>query len=119
MSFFSDLIDLAKKGSKPYSVERHGSGWAIYAGRDISHHGANLGHLTETTDEIAVRIETALNLLADQQNSSWKFRRYEISDMVDVVSPDGRVFTVSLSELSREAAELFSAMADSLISRKR
>lgn len=116
-SFFQSLIDQSK--SKPYSVERHGSGWAIYAGRDLCHHGANLGHLTETTDEIAARIETALNLLADQQNSSWKFKRYEISDVVDAVAPDGRVFSVSPSELSREAAELFNAMVDALISRKR
>lgn len=47
-----------------YSVERHGSGWAIYLGRDAFHHGANLGHLTETTQDIADQIGRALNLQA-------------------------------------------------------
>lgn len=50
-----------------YTVERHGSGWAIYRGRTMMSHGANLGHLTETTPSIAEMIEVALNAASAQQ----------------------------------------------------
>jgi hypothetical protein len=29
----------------PYTIEKHGDGWAIYKGRDLMHHGANLGQI--------------------------------------------------------------------------
>jgi hypothetical protein len=29
----------------PYTMEKHGDGWAIYKGRDLMHHGANLGQI--------------------------------------------------------------------------
>jgi hypothetical protein len=29
----------------PYTIEKHGDGWAIYKGRDSMHHGANLGQI--------------------------------------------------------------------------
>lgn len=45
----------------PYTVERHGSGWAIYSGRDQFHHGFNLGQLSECDESIAKRVEAALN----------------------------------------------------------
>ena len=48
------------KGTR-YQVEPHGDGYAIYRGRDQSHHGLNLAHLTECTEEFAKQIEAALN----------------------------------------------------------
>lgn len=48
------------KGTR-YKVEPHGDGYAIYRGRDQSHHGLNLAHITECTNEFAERIEAALN----------------------------------------------------------
>jgi hypothetical protein len=47
-----------------YSVGRHGTGWAIYRGRDLSHHGCKLGQLTECDDALAATLERALNGLA-------------------------------------------------------
>lgn len=48
--------------AKPaFRVERHGSGWAIYQGRDELHHGCNLGHLTETNEATAKMLEERLN----------------------------------------------------------
>jgi hypothetical protein len=44
-----------------WSVERHGSGWAIYRGRDQHHHGWNLGQLTECDDKLPALIQRALN----------------------------------------------------------
>lgn len=61
---FAALSQQPASGS--YKVERHGSGWAIYKGRDALHHGYNLGHLTETTEEVAKLIERGLNA-SDQQ----------------------------------------------------
>jgi hypothetical protein len=29
----------------PYTIEKHGDGWAIYKGRDLMHHGYNLGQI--------------------------------------------------------------------------
>lgn len=49
---------------KRYTVEPHGSGYAVYDGRDIWHHGLNLAHITETTLEVAKLIERGLNALA-------------------------------------------------------
>lgn len=48
----------------PYTVERHGNGWAVYRGRDHQHHGWNLGHLTECSDDLPAMIERGLNMLA-------------------------------------------------------
>lgn len=45
----------------PYSVERHGNGWAIYCGRTPGLHGLNLAHLTECDEEFAQTIAKALN----------------------------------------------------------
>lgn len=47
--------------SARYSVERHGSGWAIYMGRDVNHHGLNLGQLSECDEGIAQLVERGLN----------------------------------------------------------
>lgn len=44
-----------------FSVEPHGNGYAIYRGRSMDHHGANLGHLTECSPELPKLIEQALN----------------------------------------------------------
>jgi len=44
-----------------FSIERNGSGWAIYQGRDCFHHGYNLGHLTETDEATAKMLESRLN----------------------------------------------------------
>ena len=57
----ADHIRQGFKMTSKYSVQPHGDGFAIYQGRDHLHHGMNLGHLTETTPEIAKRIEDALN----------------------------------------------------------
>jgi hypothetical protein len=48
-----------------YTVERHGDGWAIYSGRDMRHHGLNLGCLTECEDYLPSLIEKALNAYSD------------------------------------------------------
>lgn len=47
-----------------YTVERHGSGWAIYTGRDLHHHGLNWGQLGECDEALAKRIQLALNAWA-------------------------------------------------------
>lgn len=47
-----------------YTVERHGSGWAIYTGRDLHHHGLNWGQLSECDEALAKRIQLALNAWA-------------------------------------------------------
>lgn len=47
--------------STRFKVERHGNGWAIYQGRDMHHHGANLGQLTECGEDLPKAIERALN----------------------------------------------------------
>lgn len=52
----------AQPERKPlFSIERHGSGWAIYRGRDSFHHGENLGHLTETDEATVQMLERRLN----------------------------------------------------------
>jgi hypothetical protein len=47
-----------------YTVEKHGSGWAIYTGRDLHHHGLNWGQLSECDEALAKRIQLALNAWA-------------------------------------------------------
>ena len=47
--------------ARDWSVERHGNGWAIYRGRNESHHGWNLGQLTECDSRLPIVIERALN----------------------------------------------------------
>ena len=44
-----------------YSIEPHGDGYALYFGRTPFHHGANLAHLTEISQETIRKIEDALN----------------------------------------------------------
>lgn len=44
-----------------YSVDRHGNGWAIYRGRDVMHHGWNLGQLSECSEDTVRLVEGALN----------------------------------------------------------
>jgi hypothetical protein len=41
-----------------YSIEKHGDGWAIYQGRDLTHHGANLGQIHD--EKLAQYIGDAL-----------------------------------------------------------
>lgn len=48
-----------------YRVERHGTGWAIYRGRDSQHHGMNLGLLTECSPDLARRVHQGLNALGE------------------------------------------------------
>lgn len=48
-----------------HTVERHGSGWAIYTGRNASHHGLNWGQLSECNEGLAKRVELGLNLAAE------------------------------------------------------
>lgn len=45
----------------PYCIEPHGDGFALYRGRDQSHHGWNLARITETTPDVLRLIEGALN----------------------------------------------------------
>lgn len=59
-----------------HTVERHGSGWAIYTGRNDSHHGLNWGQLSECDEGLAKRVELGLNLAA------------ELSRLADEVTPD-------------------------------
>lgn len=66
----------------PYCIEPHGDGFALYRGRDQSHHGWNLARITETTPDVLRLIEGALNrdLGASQPPSSedaarWAFFR--------------------------------------------
>jgi hypothetical protein len=47
--------------SKAFSIEPHGDGFAIYQGRDMFHHGLNLGHLTETDVATTQMLEGVLN----------------------------------------------------------
>jgi hypothetical protein len=61
-----------------YTVERHGNGWAIYRGRDVMHHGWNLGQLSECSEDTVRLVEGALNaatvrLLDDEID--WEGRR--------------------------------------------
>lgn len=58
-----------------YTVERHGDGWAIYSGRDATHHGLNLGHLTECSADLATQIESALNaaLARQEEPVAWLY----------------------------------------------
>lgn len=45
-----------------YSIEPHGNGYAIYWGRCMHRHGANLGHLTECNRKDLIEyFEKALN----------------------------------------------------------
>jgi hypothetical protein len=57
--------DICERGAMPkgrrYSVEPHGAGYAIYQGRDATHHGLNLGYLTEFDAGLPALIERALN----------------------------------------------------------
>lgn len=60
-------LDAGVMGPEPiipsvrFTVEPHGSGYAIYRGRDADHHGENLGHLTECTLDLPKILERALN----------------------------------------------------------
>ncbi len=47
--------------NRPWVVEKHGDGYAIYRGRDAFHHGWNMAHLTEVTEQTVKLIEDALN----------------------------------------------------------
>jgi hypothetical protein len=57
--------DICERGAMPkgrrYSVEPHGAGYAIYQGRDATHHGLNLGYLTEFDAGLPALIERAMN----------------------------------------------------------
>lgn len=44
-----------------YSIEGHGDGYALYFGRTPFHHGYNLAHLTEISQETIDKIVRALN----------------------------------------------------------
>jgi hypothetical protein len=64
----TSLQSLPVAGGEPtderqFTVEPHGGHghYAIYRGRDMHHHGWNLGHLSETTPEVVAMIERALN----------------------------------------------------------
>ena len=48
--------------SKVFTIEPHGSGYAIYQGRDMSHHGLNLGQLTEISIETVKMLAGRLNI---------------------------------------------------------
>lgn len=49
-----------------YSIEPHGNGYAIYWGRCMHRHGANLGHLTGCNrKDLIDYFEKALNRKAD------------------------------------------------------
>lgn len=65
----ADCLGKRRQLTGPFRVEPHGQGWAIYKGRDSEHHGQNLGHLTECSDELAELIEKALNV-ANQKTGS-------------------------------------------------
>jgi len=42
-----------------YTIEKHGGGWAIYKGRDLMHHGANLGQIFD--EQLAYKIAMLLS----------------------------------------------------------
>lgn len=44
-----------------YTVEPHGKGYAIYRGRDMDHHGENLGHLSDCLPYLPNMVEKVLN----------------------------------------------------------
>ena len=49
----------------PYTIEKHGDGWAIYKGRDSMHHGANLGQIHD--DKLAQYIGGLLKGFKDAE----------------------------------------------------
>ena len=56
--------ETSSQDSKPHKlflVEPHGSGWAIYRGRDSEHHGLLIALLTECEPGVPEMIEDALN----------------------------------------------------------
>lgn len=60
ISKFSDLFECKCKNR--YSIEPHGNGHAIYWGRCMHRHGANIGHLTECNRKDLIEyFEKALN----------------------------------------------------------
>ena len=63
LSAHDEQQQMAQEQAGLYSVEPHGDGWAIYHGRDMQHHGLNLGQLTECRAHRAKHIERALNAL--------------------------------------------------------
>ena len=71
----------------PFSVERHGSGWAIYRGRDHQHHGCNLGHLTECDEKLPALIEASLNasIAADRASRAEPVARVLYADEPETV----------------------------------
>ena len=60
-------LDAGVMGAEPiipserFTVEPHGSGYAIYRGRGADHHGENLGHVTECMPYLPKMLERALN----------------------------------------------------------
>ena len=56
-----EALKVGRENPDAFSIERHGSGWAIYRGRNASHHGYNLGQLTETDEATAKFLEDKLN----------------------------------------------------------
>ena len=48
----------------PYTVEKHGDGFAIYTGRTPFHRGMNWGQLTECSEALATAVERGLNMLS-------------------------------------------------------
>jgi hypothetical protein len=48
-----------------YTIEKHGYGWAIYKGRDLMHHGANLGQIHD--DKLAQYIGSIIKDFKDAE----------------------------------------------------
>lgn len=77
--------------SDQYTIEPHGDGHALYSGRDSTHHGFNLAHITEATPEVLKLIEDALNARVAQLPSD----PYELGikrtwEMADPLRPPGQ-----------------------------
>lgn len=80
---------------KRYTVEQHGSGFAIYDGRDENHHGLNLARITETTAEVAALIEQGLNAISASPG------KVEALDVVGESSPQPAAPTQKSRPLQR------------------
>jgi hypothetical protein len=56
---------LRSEPSNKYCIEKHGNGYAIYLGRGNHHHGMNLGHITEVSEETIAILNKALSALSE------------------------------------------------------
>lgn len=70
-----------------YSIEKHGTGFVIYAGRNNEHHGLNLGYIQEPDSRVQQIIDDA-NL---GRALSDKYGIHTIPQLTERLAPDPRV----------------------------